>query len=292
MIGLYSANSQSGVGFTGLLDEYGGAAAAYSVRRLSGSYSGALIEVRRSSDNTVQDIGYDANGNLDTTALLSFVGAEDGFVRTWYDQSGNANNAQQTTTSNQPQIVSSGSLVLENSKPAFDYLGSRFLDADGAASLFSGQADTINHYIFTVAASKGSLDDWILGLAALSGNTTFMQIRTNGVDNLRAVYRTDSSGSNDNTTTESINAQSLIGSYGVPANFDLYKNGRLVKNATNAVINAQQFTFGRMSIGNTARAISGLIWNGTIQEVVMYNSDQSTNVTGIESNINTYFSIY
>ena len=54
--------------FDGLLDSYGGAAAAYSVRRLSSAYTGPLIEVQRASDSTTQDIGYDANGDLDTTA--------------------------------------------------------------------------------------------------------------------------------------------------------------------------------------------------------------------------------
>ena len=33
-------------------------------------------------------------------------------------------------------------------------------------------------------------------------------------------------------------------------------------------------------------------WDGQIQEVIFYDSDQSSNRTGIESDINTYFSIY
>ena len=57
--------------FTGLLNEtYGsGAEAAYSTRRLNGNYTGAAIEVERSSDNTTQDIGFDANGDLDESEL-------------------------------------------------------------------------------------------------------------------------------------------------------------------------------------------------------------------------------
>ncbi len=67
----------------------------YSLRRLSTGYTGNLIEVRRSSDNTTTNIGYDGSGNLDVAALTTFVGAGDGFVRTWYDQSGNSNDAVQ-----------------------------------------------------------------------------------------------------------------------------------------------------------------------------------------------------
>ena len=38
--------------------------------------------------------------------------------------------------------------------------------------------------------------------------------------------------------------------------------------------------------------ISNAFFNGFIQEVIVYASDQSANRTGIESNINTHYSIY
>lgn len=64
------------------------------------------IRVRRSSDNTEQDIGFVGNA-LDSTALLAFAGSGDAFVTTFYDQKG-TNNATQSTTANQPQIVAAG----------------------------------------------------------------------------------------------------------------------------------------------------------------------------------------
>ena len=69
------------------------AASAYSLRKLNSDYTGAAIEVRRSSDNSTQNIGFTANGDLDTTALKTFVGSGNGFITIWYDQSGNARNA-------------------------------------------------------------------------------------------------------------------------------------------------------------------------------------------------------
>ena len=48
--------------------------AAYSLRKLLTAYTGSAIRVRRSSDNTESDIGFDGSGNLDTSALLTFVG--------------------------------------------------------------------------------------------------------------------------------------------------------------------------------------------------------------------------
>lgn len=79
----------------------------YGLERLISTYSGSAIRVRRSSDNTEQDIGF-VDNVLDTASLASFVGAGSGFIRTWYDQSGNADDLIQTTASSQPRIVNAG----------------------------------------------------------------------------------------------------------------------------------------------------------------------------------------
>jgi hypothetical protein len=84
--------------------------AAYGVRKLRTAYSGSAIRVRRSSDDTEQDIGFSGD-DLDTTALLAFVGANNGFDTTWYDQTTNARNLTQTFGPQQPQIVASGALL-------------------------------------------------------------------------------------------------------------------------------------------------------------------------------------
>jgi hypothetical protein len=96
---------------TPLLDTYSGAAAAYSLRLLDSTYTGSAIRVRRSSDNTEQDINFNVFGELDTVSLTAFAGAGDAFCKVWYDQSGNSNDATQTTTANQPKIVSSGAVI-------------------------------------------------------------------------------------------------------------------------------------------------------------------------------------
>lgn len=111
-----------GEAFTGLLDTVIGALAAYSVRRLSSAYSGSLVRVRRSSDNAEQDIGYDGSGNLDTAAMESFVGANDGFGVTWYDQSGNGRDTTQATASLQPRIVDAGTTEVDaNGKTTLNF---------------------------------------------------------------------------------------------------------------------------------------------------------------------------
>ena len=106
-------------------------AAAYSLRRLYASYTGAAIRVRRSSDGAQADIGFMANGDLDTVALLAFVGNGSGFVTTWYDQSGNNCHATQTTAANQPRIVTSGTIETRNGRPMPLFDGTDFLSFQG-----------------------------------------------------------------------------------------------------------------------------------------------------------------
>jgi hypothetical protein len=101
-----------------LLDRFPSAAAAYSLRNLVGTSNPSVVRVRRSSDNTEQD--FTAAQVTDGT-LTTFCGAGDGFVRTWYDQSGNGLHLAQTTTGNQPQIVTSGALETEGSKPCITH---------------------------------------------------------------------------------------------------------------------------------------------------------------------------
>jgi hypothetical protein len=104
-------------GFVPILDQLGiTAAAAYSLRQVRSAASLAC-RVRRSSDNAEANIGFTASGDLDTAALLAFVGSGDGFVTTWYDQSGNGRNAAQTTAGGQPQIVSNGVIQTQNGRP-------------------------------------------------------------------------------------------------------------------------------------------------------------------------------
>ena len=105
-----------------LLNFYPGAAVAYSLRLLNNTYTGAAIRVRRSSDSTETNIGF-INGQLDTASLLTFCGVGNGFVTTWYDQSGNANNAIQITTTSQPRIVLNGVLYVENGLPTMFFPG-------------------------------------------------------------------------------------------------------------------------------------------------------------------------
>ena len=100
---------------SGLLYDYSGAAAAYSVRQLANTAALAM-RVREDGTDTETDIGFDSNGDLDTAAIATHCGANNGYVVTWYDQSGEQLDATQTTNANQPQIYD-GSMINLNGKP-------------------------------------------------------------------------------------------------------------------------------------------------------------------------------
>jgi hypothetical protein len=117
------------------------AAVAYSLRKLATSYLHAaitppaavagftnatspLVRVQRSSDNGQLDIGYTANGDIDTATLKSFASAGDAFVTIWYDQSGNNRDASQNTAASQPRIVHAGVVERKNGRPTVYFYGS------------------------------------------------------------------------------------------------------------------------------------------------------------------------
>ena len=114
------------------------ASVAYSTRKLRSAYAGSALRVQRSSDSTQLDIGFASNGQLDTTTMLSFVGAGTGTVVTWYDQSGNAINASAGT---QPRIVNAGVLETLNGNAAIRFGASSTTNLLYTLSL--AQPDTI-----------------------------------------------------------------------------------------------------------------------------------------------------
>ena len=113
--------------FVGILDTYPNAAAAYSLRDLaSASVGSAVVRVRRSSDNTEQDF---TSTEITDGTLTTFTGVNDGFVTTWYDQSGSGLDVSNSTAITQPSIVVSGVLNTLGGKPTINVNGNKFLVA-------------------------------------------------------------------------------------------------------------------------------------------------------------------
>jgi hypothetical protein len=264
--------------FVGLLDLYPNAAAAYSVRKLRTAYTGSAIRVRRSSDNTEQDIGF-SGGNLDTTALTSFCSGTNGFVTTWYDQSGNARNATQTTAANQPQIVNSGSVIVENGNPNIFFNGtSNFL-------LTANSVISTDFSVYAVAktpSSGSSRTGFLLSQYAVndSQRTYFAITRpTDLTIGIQIGSQLDFRLTNQNFV------QQLYYWNRASSSIEFAENNTSVATGSNSTT-CQNSGLGFGGFQTGARSLLN------IQEVIAYNSDQSSNRTGISSNINTYYGIY
>jgi hypothetical protein len=271
-----------------LLDQYSGAAAAYSLRKLDKDYTGSAIRVRRSNDNSEQDIGFTSGNDLDTASLKTFVGANSGFVTTWYDQSGNARNATQTTAANQPRIVNAGRVERQNSKVSTFYDGSndRLTLSDFALPTSS---------IFSAAINTGATASNIHSIYC-RGTATNLANR----DALLYIWRTSnnlelqrSDGSTFPTATIGINVNNfnlLTGIY-TGTQLTAFANGIAGTSVNTTVSGVTSNPVS--SIGCTFENLTQLyFFLGRISEVIVYASNQSSNRTGIENNINTYFSIY
>jgi len=299
--------------FIGLLDTYTDAAAAYSVRKLRAAYTGSAIRVRRSSDNTEQDIGFDTNNNLDESALTTFVGANNGFVTTWYDQSGNSRNATQSTAANQPQIVSSGSVLKLNNKPRLQLDGSNdFLQVPTSKSLFKFLHDGTNSAIFCVNKFGNSSNPNAIYVLIETGITTSDIGLHYGYDDRSIVPRNNAIAASiananatdyiaritgDNNITPNIQ---VLTSLLISANASPVSNRIIAKVNNNADISNNVLT-GTASTSNStydftigrSNLTGGLFYMlGDTQELIVWGSNQTSNKSGISTDINTYYSIY
>ena len=272
-----SANSASTAqvapAFTGLLDTYSGAAAAYSLRLLSSTYSGSAIRVRRADDNAEQDIGF-RNNELDTSTLETFSIGSDCFITTWYDQSGNTINATQSTAASQPKIVSSGTTITENGKPAIEY------DGSGDQLQLSSSIDLYNEFFLPLVykSNRTSSEDYVLyGDGGASRIRLYQGLYRLYIDNVTYGFST----ANDNFGTQYLFTNEADDS----RNLAVYRNSSQI-GSTEVIPVGDNWIIEYLGYGSS-RPITGLL-----QEVVIYATDQSNYRTGIETNINNFYSIY
>jgi hypothetical protein len=282
--------SEDASGFVGLLDDYPNAAAAYSLRLLRTAYTGDAIQVRRASDNSTQDIGF-VNNQLDTTSLESFCSGTNGFVTTWYDQSGNGNDATQTTASDQPQIVSSGSVITENGKPAAEFDGSDdYFPIDSIASTFSGE-DIPMARIFVISPSVNNVFQNFFAFGNSTNIRPLKQLELTSSNEYSVLYRTSDNERKSTNFSPIKLSQQLLDEYNEGTITNVYLDS--VNKISNFDIDLPSIDLDLATIGALRRTTQILnFYNGTFQEFILYPSDQSSNRTGIETNINDFYSIY
>lgn len=269
--------SQSPVVIPYLLDDYSSSQAAYSLEKISSTYTGDAIIVRRSSDNATQSIGF-VGDYLDEASLLSFVGAGNGFVTTWYDQSGLGRNLAQSTASFQPRIVSSGVVDKLNGKPAVYFQG--VADRMTTGSVFNHSA------VFSTTASwlASGANRGLFQIGAVNTLGSLMYYDTAGVQ--KYILRAQTGGDSGYYTTS--------GTHVIP--FGYAQSGRQ-EIYINDVIGADVGTATLASASNavlTVGSLTGIIYPmlGYVQELVIWTVDYRTSRAAITQNLNNRYNAF
>jgi hypothetical protein len=242
---------------------------------LNGTIQEIIIYDSDQSDNRTA-IEANIGETYGITGIPAYDNTVDGFVETWYDQSGNGNDATQLTANDQPRIVISGNLVTSsNGLPAIrvNALAESFdLDSNIALGNFS-LFYTVEHTAF------GSAVSWLSN----NSGSTYMRYTPiaynvdtgaidNGYINLDATLATAT-----NYLISAIRGSGII---------EFSVSGSVQSNTdSNSGILSVQKMFQRGS-----NETQGL--NGYAQELIIYPTDKTANRVAIETNINDHYNIY
>ena len=254
-----------------LLEDYPGAVLACSVRKVSGAYTGDCMTVRRASDNTEQDIGFDASGNLDTAAIATFCGTSSGYVSKWYDQSGSSNDWVQTGASNQPQIYDGSQVLKVNTKPSI-----RFLDTPSYMQQATQAMPTSGGYAFAMMGVNPTATNRAFGVIGSNNAAVVAGLARDGNVGANVINMTVSGYYVNGTQITSPNQDKL---------YDAAQEQGLIHLADYANTSGTNYNYWPSYPHLTFYA------NAQMQEFIAYHSDQSSNQSAIETDMQTYYDV-
>jgi hypothetical protein len=272
----------SASGVTYLLDTYT-ATAAYSLRQLKTGVTN-VVRVRRSSDSAESD--FTATEITDGT-LATWSAATDSFVVTWYDQAG-SKDMTESTAANQPQIVSSGSVITDGANPAlyFDGTNDQFT-ATGVSNW-----DLANNLTLVGVASQpdAATASVIFSQRTGSGSPTkgwWVAVDTSTAKNFLA-FNDGSLDVLNLTSQETTTDQRLCFFTSATGTLNGYYNG--TQQETGVTASTTYTATPNFSIGRLGQ--QSIWYKSYQQEIIIFESDESSNRTAIETNINDFYSIY
>lgn len=294
---------------TSLLDTYS-ADVAFSLRKLRTAYTGYVALVRSGTANAGGNLMFDSNGEIsmssnviitgvgttsltigDTITLNEFVNAgganQSAFVRIWYNQGSAIFNLEQITSADQPRLVNAGTLETKNGKPAIYFDGTNdvllndghpvCIEDGNAHSAFGVGSHTGTGYVSYLASANNTPADWAL----------LIDNRTN--KNLGFIR-------NNSTVAYPVNMPSQINNSDLRLLTMLVNSSKAMAgfvNSTTGTTNTyvSPYTLSNFAIGNISN-LSARNVNGYISEFIIMPRDEAANRTAIETNINTFYSIY
>ena len=259
-----------------LLDDYPGAAAAYSLRKLDKDYTGSAIRIRTAGGSET-DIGFDGSGNLNTAAITTFCAGTTCTVATWYDQSGNNRHSTKAAGS-QAIIYQSGAIITENGKPAL-----RPVAASGYPTNVSGLLD---YSVVVIGNSTPQVSNNSIRFVtsyAGSGSVLTGEIL---IDYFSTAFRCFSPELVSLTSPANIRFVEIATRTSTSLNIDINNGLYQANGSVSSQSSRPLFIFEDAGGASFTEMPRGL------NEVIIYNSSQLANKSGIFSNINSYYSIY
>ena len=243
------------------------------------------------------------NATVDSTFTISNFKISqierNGFVPTWYDQSGNSDDAVQATAGSQPKIVLNGGIVrLNNGKPAIigdgtdDFLQAGYfysagdVDAMSTFSVCSNNVDTVARRVIISAGSGFN--------STYKGMSLYLDKDTNG-NALAQRVRDDDAGTTTTRTGVAQGGNILAFSFYTKDSTHLVKaittaSGELSQEASisNGAFRSGD-TSGALRIGADRTFQNDNFFNLPIAETMVFKSDLRNE--GIEDIINQFYNI-
>ena len=224
-----------------------------------------------------------ADGNTGSYTISDFEivsHSSSGFVETWYDQSGNGKDAVQETAGNQPLIVSAGSVLSG-------------LDFDGSTSSRTLVAPS-------VTGLAGSLSIFSVSVRDATGNTVSLSNSSSGGRYFAIQEGGSTSVANPRNTASITVSDSVSGvnrlTFAVTTGATSTSVG-----ANSSAVTTSTSDYGddfsgshinQIAIGVLRTASPTGYFNGRINEILVYNSDQTDNRAAVETNINSHYSLF
>ncbi len=268
-------------GFIG--DEFPGSSLNYSFRKGSSSYSGNCIQVRRSNDDSLFEIGFVGNF-LDTATMKTVIGSNSAYIRIWYDQSGVAPNAAQGVNGRQPRIMLSGVIDRVQNIVGEWMVAALFDGSDDNLSLGVGISSIGDYSVFLVSKrTSNSVKGMIIG----SGNGTGAVIAqwSDGNDyfqNLSAPTAATYSFISDATATFC-----LLNSFSISNTITAYRDGSSLSLSSGGGFVCTTAVWNGVGVYNSSSFSSAYAC-----EIIIYTSDKSADRVGIQTNINNFYKLY
>lgn len=290
--------------YTSILDLYPSAYYAYSLRKLKSTYTGFCLRVRRTTTTptittTTVDLGFDVYNTISINSPITVVsglgttsaktlgefaiGTVDGFtahsaisVITWYDQSGNNRNVTNATASQQPTLVrlDTGVATLETSggKAAV-----RFTSISNQRLILINTSVSLNNVsTYALGNSLATANNTVISMGETANTNLFWLPQGNSVG-----YRTALSFSGNGNIPTTPRLYELICGTSIA---NAYSNGNIL--VPTAGVAAMTGTNSAIRLGQ----YSTVYMNGYITEAISFVG--TSNRTNIESNINTYYSVW